>query len=158
MFRCAECHGTQGEGTAEAPPLNDFLVLPPEFIESQVRSGPENMSAFTEAEISAEQLTLLSAHIQAEIAGTNLVSVDEDQLEQGRQLWRDFCMECHGARGQGKNDFGPPLNVWPPYSVTGIIDGARLPLPDMPVLSVTDDELRLIAAFMHSWAANSIAE
>lgn len=151
-FRCSECHGLGGEGTAEAPPLNDFPVLPIDFVTSRVRNGPETMSAFSEDEITPEQLELIIEHVQTTIVGSDIPEFSAADLETGRELWIEFCTECHGSLGQGKNDFGPPLNIWPPYSVTGVIEGARIPLPAMPRLSVTDEELVLIAGYMQSWS------
>lgn len=154
-FRCSECHGTAGEGSTEAPPLNDFVLLPVDYIESRVRSGPETMSAFTEEEITPEQLEVIGEHIQENIVNTNVPVFTAEDLALGRELWLLHCTECHGSLGMGKNDFGPPLNIWPPYSVTGVIDGARIPLPGMPRLTVSDEELVLIAGYMHSWAIDS---
>lgn len=152
-FRCAACHGSDGEGTEVAPPLNDYIVLPADYIESRVRSGQEAMSAFSEEEIAPDQLEVLITHIQNNIVNMGVPEFDAEELKSTHELRQLHCTECHGSLGQGKNDFGPPLNIWPPYSITGVIEGARLPLPGMPRLTVTNEELVLIAGYMQSWAA-----
>lgn len=146
-LRCGVCHGPGGTGTEIAPPFVDFPVLPYEYIEVRVRSGPEVMSAFTEQDITEAQLNDLVTYIQTELVGTAIREYSEEELALGRELYIEKCAECHGTRGQGTNDFGPPLLIWPPYSVTGIIQGARVPLPEMQIVRVSNDELDLIAGY-----------
>lgn len=151
-LRCSPCHGPDGEGTIIAPSFVDFVVMPYEFVEVRVRSGPEIMSAFTEDEINAEQLAALVTYLEENIVGTQVPAFTEADIEQGREYWRDYCRECHGSFGQGKDDYGPALIVWPPYSISRVIKGARIPLPGMPRIPISDEELVLVAGYLQSLA------
>lgn len=145
--KCSACHGVGGIGTPIAPPFVDFVVLPLDYIERRVRSGPDVMSAFTEEDLPGDQLADIVAYVQNELVGTEIRAYTTAELEEGRVLYIEKCAECHGNRGQGSNDFGPPLLIWPPYSVTGIYEGARIPLPEMGRVRVSNDELDLIAGY-----------
>lgn len=146
-LRCSGCHGIGGVGTEIAPPFIDFWALTYDYIEGRVRSGPEVMSAFTETDLPVSQLNDIVTYIQDELVRTGIREYTEAELAAGHDLYIEKCAECHGSRGQGTNDFGPPLLIWPPYSVTGIYVGARIPLPEMPIVRVTNDELDLIAGY-----------
>ena len=146
-LRCSACHGVGGVGTDIAPPFVDFYALPYDYIESRVRSGPEVMSAFSETDLPADQLADIVTYVQEELLQTGIREYSEEELQQGRELYIEKCAECHGSRGQGTNDFGPPLLIWPPYSVTGMYEGARIPLPEMGRVRVSNDELDLIAGY-----------
>lgn len=54
--------------------------------------------------------------------------------------------------GMGKLDTGPVLNQRPPLGINQIVKGGLLPLPDMPRLAITSDELVLVAGYIQSWA------
>lgn len=146
-LRCSACHGIGGVGTDIAPPFVDFYALPYDYIEGRVRNGPEIMSSFSEQDLPVDQLSDIVAYIQNELVQTGIRAYSEAELAEGRDLYIEKCAECHGSRGQGTNDFGPTLLTWPPYSVTGIYEGARIPLPDMGVVRVSNDELDLIAGY-----------
>lgn len=146
-LRCSGCHGFGGVGTEIAPPFIDFYALTYDYVEGRVRSGPEVMSAFTEEDLPNDQLADIVTYIEDELVQTGIREYTEEELAAGRDLYVEKCAECHGTRGQGTNDFGPPLLIWPPYSVTGIFEGARIPLPEMPRVRVSNDELDLIAGY-----------
>ncbi|NDJ59473.1 MAG: cytochrome c [Chloroflexi bacterium] len=147
MLRCSGCHGVGGVGTDIAPPFIDFLALPYEYVEERVRSGPDFMSAFSEDDLPDDELAQIVEYIQTELVGRGIRDYTEDELAEGRIYYQETCAECHGSRGQGTNDYGPPLLTWPPHSITDIFVGARLPLPGMPRVNVTNEELDLIAGY-----------
>lgn len=147
LFNCSPCHGRSGNGTTAAPPLTDFYALPHDFVESRVRSGPAEMSYFSEDDLADFEVEDIILFIQQELVGTGIREYTEEELEEGRALYIEKCAECHGNRGQGTNDYAGPLLIWPPYSVTGIYEGARIPLPEMGIVRVSDEELDLIAGY-----------
>lgn len=148
-LRCAPCHGFNGEGIV-GPSFRDRPLLTTEFVLSRVRSGPDVMSSFTAEEISDEQVAAVVDYLQTNIVGLDLPEFTEARIAEGQVLYREYCRECHGAFAQGKDNLGPNINLYPPLSVSRIVRGGLLPLPDMPRLSITPDELRLVATFIQS--------
>lgn len=150
-LRCAPCHGVNGEGFI-GPAFNDRPLLPTEFILDRVRTGPEVMSAFTLEELPDAQVALIAEYLQTQIVGTAIPAYTEEELAQGKALYREYCVECHSVFGQGRENLGPAINRWPPLGISRIIEGGLLPLPNMPRLPVTPEELRLIAGHVQSLA------
>jgi mono/diheme cytochrome c family protein len=149
-LRCAPCHGPNGEGLI-GPSFRDRPVLPLNFVLSRVRSGPEVMSAFSPDELPDAQVAAVVDYLEAEIVAADLPVFTEDEIAQGKALYREYCVECHGSFGQGKQDVGPVINLWPPMGIGQIVKGGLLPLPNMPRLAITPDELYLVAGYIQSW-------
>ena len=63
IFTCGNCHGEQGEGSVEAPPLNQVVVDTTTII-TALREGPEDMPAVDERRLSGERLDQLIAYVQ----------------------------------------------------------------------------------------------
>lgn len=150
-LRCAPCHGLNGEGVI-GPSFRDRPLLTPEFVLRRVRTGGDVMSSFTPEELPDDMVTRVTDYLQTEIVGKDLAVLSAAELEEGRALYREYCTECHAVFGQGKDNLGPAINAWPPYSITRIVEGGLLPLPNMPRLQVTPAELRLIAYYVQSMA------
>jgi len=150
---CAPCHGLQGEGGSIAPSLNDFPSLPAEFISSRVRSGSNAMPMFAETDLPTAQLTSIIAYAQQSIIGSALPQLSVADLAQGDALYQQFCAECHGARGEGTDNDGPPLITIPPLRAGVIVNFTRVGsslTPGIPPSSVSDADLALIVAYLHS--------
>jgi mono/diheme cytochrome c family protein len=148
--RCSPCHGIGGVGGEIGPAFTDRLVLPPEYVLNRVRTGPADMYAFTEAEVTDADIIAIAEYLQNEVAGTQVPVLTEAERPVAKALYLTYCTECHGSLGLGRQERGPAINIWPPMGISRIIKGGLLPLPDMPRLSVTPDELRLIAAYVQS--------
>lgn len=150
-LRCAPCHGLNGEGVI-GPSFRDRPLITSQFVLDRVRGGSQVMSAFDTTILPDEQVALIVEYLEAEIVGHDLTPPTEAQLTEARELYRTYCTECHGVFGQGKENLGPAINRWPPLSISRIVEGGLLPLPNMPRLQVTPDELRLIALYVQSFA------
>ncbi|MBZ0291096.1 MAG: c-type cytochrome [Anaerolineae bacterium] len=150
---CAVCHGTQGEGGAIAPSLNDIPQLPVDFLVSRIRSGHNAMPPFAEANLSNGQLAVVIDYARTNIIGAALPLPSEAELAQGQTLYTQHCAECHGAMGKGVPDVGPRLVTLPPMRAVEIINFARVgsaQTPAIPSSTVSDADLRLIVAYLHS--------
>jgi mono/diheme cytochrome c family protein len=150
---CAVCHGMSGEGGAIAPSLNDIPHLPADFLVSRIRSGQNAMPPFAETDLSNGQLALVIEYAQANIIGSGLPAFSTAVLAQGRELYILHCAECHGETGEGVPNSGPRLNTLPPMRASEIINFTRvgsLLTPAIPSGVVSDQELRLIVAYLHS--------
>ncbi len=150
---CAVCHGTQGEGGAIAPSLNDIPKLPVDFLVSRIRNGHNAMPPFAETNLSNGQLAVVIDYAQTHIIGAALPVLSEAELTQGQALYEQYCAECHGAIGEGVPDFGPRLVTLPPMRAVEIINFTRVgsaQTPAIPSSEVSDPDLRLIVAYLHS--------
>jgi mono/diheme cytochrome c family protein len=63
LFACDGCHGKDGEGTTDAPPLN-LEVISAEVISQTIRTGPEAMPAIPETMLPPEQMEAMVAFVQ----------------------------------------------------------------------------------------------
>ena len=153
---CAVCHGVRGEGGAIAPSLNDIPHLPAEFLVSRIRNGQNAMPPFPEANLANGQLALVIEYAQANIIGSGLPTYTPEELAQGADLYATHCAECHGPAGEGAGEAGPRINTLPPMRAVEIVNFTRVgsaQTPAIPSAQVSDEELRLIVAFIHSLSA-----
>jgi mono/diheme cytochrome c family protein len=152
---CAVCHGVRGEGGSIAPSLNDIPRLPVDFIASRVRNGQNAMPPFPEASLSNGQLAVTIEYAQANIIGTGLPVFTAEQLASGEALYGESCAECHGPVGEGVLEQGPRISTLPPMRAVEIINFTRVgsaQTPAIPSSEVSDADLRLIVAYIHSLA------
>jgi mono/diheme cytochrome c family protein len=150
---CGICHGMAGEGGGIAPSLNDIPDLPAEFLASRIRTGKKAMPPFTESNLSNGQMALVIEYAQANIIGSGLPAFSTDELSQGQTLYVQQCAECHGEAGEGIADSGPRIVTLPPMRASQIINFTRvgsLETPAIPSSVVSDNDLRLIVAYIHS--------
>lgn len=155
---CAICHGVNGEGGSIAPSLNDIPVLPADFIFSRVRSGKNAMPPFDEGSLPNGQAAVVIEYAQDAILGSALPELTADELALAGSLYDLHCGECHGPQGVGvvSDDpliSGPPLVKLPPLRGSVITNFTRVGsvvTPGIPVGVVSDDDLALIVAYLHS--------
>jgi mono/diheme cytochrome c family protein len=74
LFACDGCHGIDGEGTTDAPPLN-LEVISIEVISQTIRTGPESMPAIPETMLPAEQMEAMVAFVQ-NLASGRIIRVE----------------------------------------------------------------------------------
>lgn len=150
---CGVCHGVRGEGGAIAPSLNDIPALPADFLVSRVRNGKNAMPPFSENDLPNGQLAVVIEYAQSTIIGSGLPVYSEAELSQGGALYVTHCAECHGAAGEGVTDEGPRINTLPPMRAVEITNFTRVgstQTPAIPSSEVSDADLRLIVAYIHS--------
>jgi mono/diheme cytochrome c family protein len=150
---CAPCHGMRGEGGSIAPSLNDLPAVPADFITSRVRSGQNAMPPFAESDLPGSQLVSIIAYAQQEIIGSGLPQISAEMLADGETLYAQQCAECHGEHGEGTEDDGPALVTVPPLRGRTIINFVRVgssQTPGIPAETVSDAQLELIIAYIHS--------
>lgn len=150
---CGVCHGTNGEGGAIAPSLNDIPYLPIDFLVSRIRNGQNAMPPFAETNLNNGQLAVVIDYTQSTVFGSGLPEFSPGELAQGQTLYTQQCAECHGESGEGVPDMGPRINTMPPMRASEIINFTRVgsaQTPAIPSNVVSDQELRLIVAFIHN--------
>lgn len=123
---CAQCHGTKGEGKADAAVKAPSIAgLPAWYAKTQLanfregRRGHEPsdpqavmMAAIAKA-LPPEQLDAVTAHVEKMPL---VIPTGKDRemaavrLEEGQRLFYERCMECHRYNASGEMTFGsPPL-------------------------------------------------
>lgn len=119
---CSACHGQQGQG-AELLKVPTLAGRPGWYVERQLenfRAGrrgtnPAEPQAFLMASmaktLSSEQLKAVALYINGlEIIPPVLAKHDDAEVNLGRELFQERCMECHRFNASGEMTFGsPPL-------------------------------------------------
>ncbi|MBN2471530.1 MAG: c-type cytochrome, partial [Anaerolineae bacterium] len=150
---CGVCHGVRGEGGAIAPSLNDIPALPAEFLVSRIRNGQNAMPPFAESDLSNGEMALVIEYAQANIIGAGLPEYSAEELAGGQAQYDAHCAACHGPAGEGVADAGPRITTLPPMRAVEIINFTRVgsaETPAIPSSQVSDADLRLIVAYIHS--------
>lgn len=74
IFACDSCHGIDGEGSTDAPPLN-IEVFSTEVIVQTIRTGPEEMPAIPERMLADERMNAMIAYVQ-HLASGRIIRVE----------------------------------------------------------------------------------
>jgi len=104
---CAVCHQPEGWGTADgdypqvAGQLYEVIIKQMADIRARNRDTP-TMFPFTKLEfLSLQQIADVAGYLsQLPMNPNNSVGPGTD-LENGERLYREYCVECHGERGEG---------------------------------------------------------
>ncbi len=147
--KCATCHGETGEGTPKGPhilhPVKDFSTW-------LVRNGrkhpsfPEAMPKFTEAEVPTVQLNQILAFLSEPPKPTT-----------GRDLFNDFCRQCHGADGKLVSGHNIATKTAQEF-ITNVRNGHHPGeferrtgyMPKWSAAELTDAEIRLMNTYLRS--------
>lgn len=74
LFACDGCHGIEGEGNAESPPLNTE-IFSAEVIVQTIRTGPEEMPAIPQRMLDGDQMDAMVAYVQ-HLASGRIIRVE----------------------------------------------------------------------------------
>lgn len=182
---CSQCHGTKGEGNEQIKSPS-IASLPHWYFKTQIQNFREGrrgtdptdtpgvlMAAISKS-LQPQQLDALAAHIEAMplvVPKPTAIQASAD-LENGRMLFQERCMECHRYNASGELTFGSPPLVgrqdW--YLAAQIlkfksgkrgtakqdVNGAKMVLSSQ---FIHDDEtLRDVIAYIHSLNESFVAE
>lgn len=182
---CTQCHGPKGEGNEQIKSPS-IASLPHWYFKTQIQNFREGrrgtdptdtpgilMAAISKS-LQPEQLDALAAHIEAMplvVPKPTAIQASAD-LENGRMLFQERCMECHRYNASGELTFGSPPLVgrqdW--YLAEQIrkfksgkrgaakhdVNGAKMVLSSQ---FIHDDEtLRDVVAYIHSLNEPFLAE
>lgn len=156
---CASCHGADGGGTAEGPPLIGVGAASVDF---QLTTGrmpfaepPGAQARRKPVAFNPEQIASLVDHVVAlggtAPAGPDIpeVDVDESLLSRGQALFIGNCAPCHGATANGGavggGSLAPPLDVTTPVqTVEAMLAGPG----QMPVFRLGETDLDAVATYV----------
>ena len=112
---CAVCHQPEGWGTADgeypqiAGQLYEVIIKQMADIRARNRDTP-TMFPFTKLEFLAlQQMADVAAYLSRLPMNPNNSVGSGTDLVKGEQLYREYCVECHGERGEGIAEEHMPL-------------------------------------------------
>jgi ubiquinol-cytochrome c reductase cytochrome c subunit len=155
---CAWCHGDKGEGTQNAPSIDDkgpgdadFYLrtgrMPLKSPDSPVVPGPPAYSSDTIKAIVAYVGTLGTPG-----QGTSVPTVEPGDAKEGRSLFLYNCAPCHSSSGTGMivagGQFAPELYNTKPTQVAEAIRIGPGPMPEFTSKELTDKEMQDIVSYV----------
>lgn len=154
IWQCQRCHGDMGQGVFGAP-LAGTEKTAQEFI-TQVRNPRNRMPAFSEAQITDEQVTDMQAYLASlpKPAEFGFKTIElADDAPAGQQLMVEKrCVACHGETGPVDNF----TRRGETPTTEAVIKQLRTPFKNMPSFredQVSDEDAALIADFLASQVA-----
>jgi len=158
---CASCHGTDAQGTAQAPSLIGAGAAAVDFQMSTGRMPAKDLTAENErkpqVEFTQQEISDIAAYVASLGGGPAIpsgqdVSTANANTALGSQLFSTNCAQCHGFAGAGGaltyGKTAPSLNASTPTQIYE----AMLTGPEaMPVFgdgTITPDEKRDIIAYI----------
>ena len=89
---------------------------------------------------------LIGLSAMAAFSGTTVAA----DAKKGKEVFERICAECHGPMGEG--DKGPPLVplLHQPDGMIAIARAGKGEMPPWPRATVSDDEIRIVAAYLKS--------
>lgn len=154
VVACATCHGSQGAGTANGPPIADAGAASADF---QLRTGrmprtqpPGGQSLPKPPAFGEQGIRDLVAYVASLGNGPPIPEVDFDaSVSDGMQLFVADCAPCHGATGAGGAVGGGWLAPALDHASPRIVAEAMLVGPgQMPAFALPDDEVNAVAAYV----------
>jgi mono/diheme cytochrome c family protein len=159
--KCADCHGTQGEGGKGTiagprigPPRFDLAM----FVDA-VRNSKAPMPSFSSRDISDAALADVYAFLKATAppapgsAPGSVSAAPAGNAGNGKALFaKAGCYECHDYQGQGGAGTGPRLAP-NPIAFPAFMTQCRQPVNEMPPYTskvLSDGELADIYAYLQS--------
>jgi cytochrome c oxidase cbb3-type subunit 3 len=107
LNNCAQCHASDGGGSRGFPSLADMDWLwggSPEAIKTSITEGRMGMMPPWGAAL-GEQGVKDAAHYVRSLSG---LAADSIRVAKGRDVFKTYCVACHGAEGKGNPAMGAP--------------------------------------------------
>lgn len=125
---CAACHGTSGEGNIQfkAPSIGGMPVW---YVTRQIRNFQHDRRGFDAGDAEGQLMRAMAKSLTAEkvddvakyVATMKRVTPKptvKAEIERGRELFSERCMECHRYNAEGEYTFGsPPLMGLPDWYI-----------------------------------------
>lgn len=150
VTHCASCHGVQGTGTSQAPPLIGVGAAAVDFMLTTGRmpmADPNQPMLRQPPRFSRAEDDALIAYVASLGPGgppIPAVRPEQGSLARGGELFAGACAPCHGADGQGaavaQGEVAPSLHEATPTQIAEAVRIGPGPMPKFgdPVIDAGD--------------------
>ncbi|MDX1454386.1 MAG: cytochrome-c oxidase, cbb3-type subunit III [Gammaproteobacteria bacterium] len=156
---CSVCHGADARGARGYPNLADDDWLyggSPDAILHSIRKGRNGVMPALGSALGDQGVAEVAAYVQ-KLSGQALGPAAAPLAAAGEQKYQMLCTACHGADGKGNQALGAPNLTDDTWLYGGDFEtiktsirlGRQNAMPAHDEL-LTDDEIRLIAAYIYS--------
>lgn len=154
LNNCAQCHGSDAQGSVSFPNLTDGSWLwggKPEDILHTITNGRRGIMTAHSALMSPVQASEVAQYVRS----LNNLAHDQTRVVPGKKLYDQFCVACHGAEAKGNTLLGAPDltdGVWLYGSseetiVYGILNGRDNQMPAQKDL-LSPEQIHLLAGWV----------
>lgn len=152
---CSSCHGPEGRGTNQAPPLLNSGAASAYYYLSTGRMPAANsreQPQRKEPAYSPEQIRLLVDYVASLGTGPDVPDVGPGRVAEGGELYRANCAPCHSAAGiGGALSYGQAAPTIHPSTPRQIAAAIRTGPGQMPVFgrdTISDQDVDDIVAYV----------
>jgi len=161
---CASCHGSDLNGTAQVPSLQDSGGAGVDFylVTGRMPGANESVQAIhTAPHFNVRQIAALDAYVSARAkSGTAIPNVvlDDKLLQRGRRLFENDCEACHGAAAEGATVGGRwvalPLYRATPTEIGEAVRFGPGVMPRFTSAELSAKDLDAVATYVHYLTVN----
>jgi ubiquinol-cytochrome c reductase cytochrome c subunit len=151
---CAVCHGTDGTGTRDAPPIHD---IPLAYSDLTMRTGrmplvdPERGVRIDRLADDDRELVVTYLAEVLDVPG-DIPDVPPGNVARGQEVYVAHCAQCHGGMGEGgvvgARSVAPRVRDLDPVALVEATRVGPFDMPPFPEEIISDGELGDMVAFL----------
>jgi len=160
LNNCAQCHGSDAQGSPSFPNLTDSSWLwggEPEKILQTITNGRRGIMTAHKTLMTPAQASDIAQYVRS----LNELAHDQTRVVPGKKMFDQFCVACHGAEAKGNPLLGAPDltdGVWLYGSseetiVYGILNGRDNQMPAQKDL-LSPEQIRVLAGWV--WGLSNV--
>lgn len=160
LNNCAQCHGSDAQGSPSFPNLTDNSWLwggEPEKILQTITNGRRGIMTAHKTLMTPAQASDVAQYVRS----LNELAHDQTRVVPGKKMFDQFCVACHGAEAKGNPLLGAPDltdGVWLYGSseetiVDGILNGRDNQMPAQKDL-LSPEQIRVLAGWV--WGLSNV--
>ena len=160
LNNCAQCHGSDAQGSPSFPNLTDNSWLwggEPEKILQTITNGRRGIMTAHKTLMTPAQASDVAQYVRS----LNELAHDQTRVVPGKKMFDQFCVACHGAEAKGNPLLGAPDltdGVWLYGSseetiVYGILNGRDNQMPAQKDL-LSPEQIRVLAGWV--WGLSNV--
>ena len=160
LNNCAQCHGSDAQGSPSFPNLTDNSWLwggEPEKILQTITNGRRGIMTAHKTLMTPAQASDIAQYVRS----LNELAHDQTRVVPGKKMFDQFCVACHGAEAKGNPLLGAPDltdGAWLYGSseetiVYGILNGRDNQMPAQKDL-LSPEQIRVLAGWV--WGLSNV--
>lgn len=160
LNNCAQCHGSDAQGSPSFPNLTDGSWLwggEPEKILQTITNGRRGIMTAHKTLMTPAQASDIAQYVRS----LNELAHDQTRVVPGKKMFDQFCVACHGAEAKGNPLLGAPDltdGAWLYGSsedtiVYGIMNGRDNQMPAQKDL-LSPEQIRVLAGWV--WGLSNV--